>query len=55
MQETWVPSLGPLEVPWRREWQPTPVLLCLGNPTGREAWQATVHGVTKLDMAEHYY
>ena len=20
---------------------------CLGNSTGREAWQATVHGVTK--------
>ena len=20
---------------------------CLGNPTGRGAWQATVHGVTK--------
>ena len=20
---------------------------CLGNPTDREAWQATVHGVTK--------
>ena len=22
---------------------------CLGNPIDREAWQATVHGVTKLD------
>ena len=25
-QETWIPSLG-REDPWRREWQPTPVLL----------------------------
>ena len=26
MQETWVPSLGG-KIPWRRKWQPTPVLL----------------------------
>ena len=26
MWETWVPSLG-RKVPWRRKWQPTPVLL----------------------------
>ena len=26
MWETWVQSLGQ-EVPWRRKWQPTPVLL----------------------------
>jgi len=26
MQETWVQSLG-LEDPWRRKWQPPPVLL----------------------------
>ena len=26
MQETWVRSLGQ-EVPWRKKWQPTPVLL----------------------------
>ena len=26
MQETWVRSLG-WKIPWRREWQPTPVLL----------------------------
>ena len=26
MQETWVSSLGQ-EDPWRRKWQPTPVLL----------------------------
>ena len=23
---------------------------CLGNPMDRGAWQATVHGVTELDM-----
>jgi len=26
MQKTWVQSLG-LDIPWRREWQPTPILL----------------------------
>ena len=26
---------------------------CLGNPMDRGACQATVHGVTKLDMTEH--
>ena len=25
---------------------------CLGNPMGRGAWQATVHGVTELDTTE---
>ena len=25
---------------------------CLENPTDRGAWQATVHGVTELDMTE---
>ena len=25
---------------------------CLENPMGRGAWQATVHGVTQLDMTE---
>ena len=39
-----IPGLG--RVPWRRKWQPTPVFL-LGNPMDREAWQATVQGVTK--------
>ena len=29
---------------------------CLGNPTDREVWQATVHGVTKSrDMTERLY
>ena len=25
---------------------------CLGNPTDRGAWQATVHGVAELDITE---
>ena len=34
------------KIPWRRKWQPTPVI-CLGNCTDRGVWQATVHGVAK--------
>ena len=45
MQETQVRSMGQ-EDPWRREWQPTPVLLP-GESHGQGAWHATVHGVTK--------
>ena len=41
-QETRVRSLGQ-EDPLGK-WQPTPVFL-LGNPTGRGAWWAAVHGV----------
>ena len=26
---------------------------CLGNPTHREVWWATVHGVAESDMTEH--
>ena len=37
------------KISWRRAWQPTPVLL-LGDFHGRGAWQATVYGVTELDM-----
>ena len=33
--------------PWRRKLQPTLVLL-LENPMDRGAWQATVHGVTRV-------
>ena len=32
------------KIPWRREWQPTPVL---ENPMNRGACEATVHGVAK--------
>ena len=34
------------KIPWRREWQPTPVS-CLENPMDGGAWWATVYGVTK--------
>ena len=40
-------------ISWRRKWQPTPVFLPRKNPMDRRAWQATVHGVKELDMAEH--
>ena len=48
-QEAQVPSLGqenPLE-----EKNGNPLQYsCLGNPIGREAWRAIVHGVTKSWM-----
>ena len=51
IQETWVRSLGQ-EDPLEKEMQLTPVF-CLGNPVVREAWLATVHGVTKeTDITE---
>ena len=53
-QETQSPSPGK-NIPWRREWQPTPVFLP-GESMDREALWATVHGVTKSWMrlnAEH--
>ena len=34
------------EIPWRRRWQPAPVLL-LQNPMDRGAWRASVHRVTR--------
>ena len=50
MQETQVQSLGQ-EDPGEGNGNPLQYS-CLGNPTGREAWRATVHGVTKeSDMA----
>ena len=49
-QETWVQSLGqedPLEDPL--EWHGIPLqYACLRNPMDRGAWQATVHGVTRV-------
>ena len=43
MQETWVQSLG-WEDPLEKEMA---THSCLENPMDREAWWATVHGVTK--------
>ena len=34
------------KIPWRRNWQPTPVFL-LENPVDKGAWWFTVHGVAK--------
>ena len=45
MQETWVQSLGQ-EDPLEKE-TATHSSICLENPMDREAWWATVHGVTK--------
>ena len=39
--------LGSGRLPWRRKWQSTPVFSCPGNPMGKGAWPATVHGVAK--------
>ena len=39
------------KIPWRRERQPTQYS-CLENPMEKEAWWATVHGITELDMTE---
>ena len=44
-KETRVRSLSQKD-PLEEEWQPTPIS-CLENPMDREAWWATVHGVTK--------
>ena len=44
-------SLGQ-EDPWRRKWQPTPVLLC-GKPHGQGSLAGYSHGVTEeLDTTE---
>ena len=46
MRETWVRSLDWGDSP--REGKGYPLQYsCLGNPMGRGAWQATVHGVAK--------
>ena len=45
MQETQNQSPS-WEDPWRREWQPTPVVLP-GKFHGQRSWWAIVHGVTK--------
>ena len=43
------PSVGKFS--WRRKWQPTPVFLPRKSH-GQRSLQATVHGVTELDMTE---
>ena len=45
----------PWWLPWRGKWQPTPVFL--GNPMDRGAWQATIHGVTRVehDLLNHHH
>ena len=35
------------KIPWRRKWQPTPVLLLRKSHGWRSLLQVTVHGVTK--------
>ena len=39
------------KIPWRRNWQPAPVLLPK-NPKDRGAWWDTVPGFTESDMTE---
>ena len=36
-------------VPWGKNWQLTPVFLCVENPMNREAWYATGHGISEMD------
>ena len=45
-QETWVQSLSQ-EDPLEKEMATPHQYSCLGNPRGRGAWRATVHGVAK--------
>ena len=47
MQETWVQSLGWKESPGEGNRNP-PQYSSLGHPMNRRAWQATVHGVTRV-------
>ena len=46
MQETWVRFLEWEDPPGEGNGNPLQYS-CLGNPTDREAWQATVHGLAK--------
>ena len=54
MQETWVRSLGRAD-PWRRKWQPTPVLL----PGKAHGWRSLVGyspwGHKESDMTERLH
>ena len=43
------------KIPWRIKCNPLQCS-CLGNPMDREAWQTTVHGITKeSDTTEHVH
>ena len=46
MQETWIQSLGQ-EYPLEEGMATPPLIIAWRIPTDREAWQTTVHGVTK--------
>ena len=46
MHETWVQTLGG-EDPLEKENGNPLQCSCLGNPTDRGAWQATIHEITK--------
>ena len=48
IQETQVQSLGG-KIPWRREWQSTPVFLP-GNSMDRGSWRATINGFGKSQI-----
>ena len=45
VQETWFDPWV-RKIPWRREWQPTPVFLP-GEFNGQKSLVGTVHGITK--------
>ena len=47
MQETWIQSLG-REDPMEKEMATHSTILAWKNPMDRGAWQATVHGVTRV-------
>ena len=50
MQKMWVRSLRCEDAPEKE--MSTQSYLCLGNPTDRGAWWATVHGVAKSDTTQ---
>ena len=49
MQETWVRSLG-WEDPWRRKWQPTPVLLPGESHGWRSPWMEKPGGLQSMGL-----
>ena len=51
MRETWVWSLG-WEIPWRREWQPTPVFLPGESHEQRSLVSYSPWGRSELDMTD---